>query len=777
MIDQHMAIIHVTMKLLTTTGAIITLAVTSAIEDQTVKLQRPMYDNARPASSATERRLTANLSRSRRQLKRDDVSEEAIVDNEAAQNSEGAERWFCEKKELKQDDHCERADRDDWHATLAECEEAGCWGKKDCKNIFCQTDEPTASPSSSPQPSPAPTTGTPTTSPTVPPSSSPSPPSTSEPTREPTTSLVETPFPSAPTFQFDPPDNFEDLTESIALSPFSLDFLVETGEAARRRDLQALFGPDQDGELISITSEYLASRFDENVLGDCIGVVLGVDSRSESEVTSSVVAVSYEFFGYSVHTVSVGLPLADSLDNEVVAAFASEGGNADFLRDIQQSEDEVVSRTVEVTMPGYISQPEPNQAIGGVVVTTASGEVNANDPMNVPYIILFVAVAALGVAATSLLAIRHYHTRRNGPTVPRRSKNSDKNKHYESFESDDEVSYDAEVGRYDLDLINASTATAKCPAQFDPAGDAADPDVPRKSESNMAVYGITTFSHIAHSMVDQTKEESCGEETLDGLYSDKDSYFNSVVHSTAHYGNDSVHSLDTLDVTLNNTVEHQIDGISCVVPVPKGNTDAQSLLTEQTDFLGMGDDAESAVDNSILGINTQADDPDGKMEADGSPDHTNDVLPSGIPNEQLYDQIMCQSRSKSDDSNVEDKSTDSSSSTTLATTDELYSRLTELETKIRNTERFDGDDQTSSQPTLNDEEVPVPSQQSAEEKLQPGSFSADTLQSIEKSRLSGTPPPSEGEVDDGLVKACQENQLLGMLESDEKEPEDSIFSP
>jgi len=99
------------------------------------------------------------------------------------QNAEGVERWFCAERELKQDDHCERAERDDWYATLDECEEAGCRGKKDCRNIFCQTDEPTSSPTSSPQPSPAPTTGTPTTSPTALPSSSPSPPpSTSEPT-------------------------------------------------------------------------------------------------------------------------------------------------------------------------------------------------------------------------------------------------------------------------------------------------------------------------------------------------------------------------------------------------------------------------------------------------------------------------------------------------------------------------------------------------------------------------------------------------------------------
>jgi len=574
------------------------------------------------------------------------------------------------------------------------------------------------------------------------------------------------------------------VTEAIALAPFSLDFLVETGDTARRRDLQALFGPDQDGELITITSEYLISRFDNNVLGDCVSVVLGVDSKSESEVTSSTVAVSYEFFGYSVHNVSVGLPLAESLNNEVVEAFASEGGNAEFLLDIQQSEDEVVSKTVEVTMPGYMSQPEPNQAIGSDAETIASGEENANGRVNAPYIILFAAVAAMGVVATSLLAIRYYHRRRNTPTVPRSSsKSSDRNKQYESFESDDEVSYDAEVGRYDLDLINTSTATSKCPAQFDPAGNsAADPDVTEKTESIMTVNDTTAFSHIVHSMVDQTKELPCGDETLDELYSEKDSYFNSFVHSTARNGNDSVHSLDTLDASLNNTVEHQIDGISYVVPVPRGNQlDAPSLLTEQTDFLGMGDDAETVegmLDNSILGIHNQAEVfNDEEMEADGSPVRKNDVSLSGIPNEQLYEHIMGQSSSKSE-SNIEDKSQDSSSSSNLATTDELYSRLTELETKIRITERVDSDDQAIPQPTLNNEETAVSTQPNSDDsRLQPGSFSADTLQSIEKSRLSGTPPPSEGEVNDGLVKACQETQLLGMLESDEEEPEDCIFSP
>jgi len=75
-----------TMKLLSTTAIIFTtVAATSAIDDQSVRLQRPMYPgNPRPStSSAAGRRLTTYLRH--RQLKRDDnaVSEETPVDNEA----------------------------------------------------------------------------------------------------------------------------------------------------------------------------------------------------------------------------------------------------------------------------------------------------------------------------------------------------------------------------------------------------------------------------------------------------------------------------------------------------------------------------------------------------------------------------------------------------------------------------------------------------------------------------------------------------------------------
>ena len=94
----------------------------------------------------------------------------------------------------------------------------------------------------------------------------------------------------------------------------------------------------------------------------------------------------------------------------------------------------------------------------------------------------------------------------------------------------------------------------------------------------------------------------------------------------------------------------------------------------------------------------------------------------------------------------------------ITTTDELYARITELENKIMATESQLAEDDNSvfnASETLEVENSAASQPHSEQGKseaamtdsIREGIFTDETLGLIEQSRLSGTPPPSEGEVD------------------------------
>ena len=149
-------------------------------------------------------------------------------------------------------------------------------------------------------------------------------------------------------------------------------------------------------------------------------------------------------------------------------------------------------------------------------------------------------------------------------------------------------------------------------------------------------------------------------------------------------------------------------------------------------------------------------------------------------------------------------------SANISTTDELYARITELEKKILNTEsRLAHDDEvrcrgtattpargetatgtsTSSPPRPYDSEgqdavadgtaspVSVVAG-SPSSSIRRGVFTDETLATIERTRLSGTPPPSESEVDNELIREAKETSLLGKSPGDDQtdsEEEGSAF--
>jgi hypothetical protein len=56
-----------------------------------------------------------------------------------------------------------------------------------------------------------------------------------------------------------------------------------------------------------------------------------------------------------------------------------------------------------------------------------------------------------------------------------------------------------------------------------------------------------------------------------------------------------------------------------------------------------------------------------------------------------------------------------------------------------------------------------------------GIFTQETLGMINRNRLKSTPPPSENEYDEDVVKDSKENSLLGKWTVDSDEEEDTVF--
>jgi hypothetical protein len=56
-----------------------------------------------------------------------------------------------------------------------------------------------------------------------------------------------------------------------------------------------------------------------------------------------------------------------------------------------------------------------------------------------------------------------------------------------------------------------------------------------------------------------------------------------------------------------------------------------------------------------------------------------------------------------------------------------------------------------------------------------GIFTQETLGMINRNRLKSTPPPSENEYDEDVVKDAKENTLLGQCDNDTDSDEDILF--
>ncbi|KAL3811169.1 hypothetical protein ACHAXA_002733 [Cyclostephanos tholiformis] len=380
--------------------------------------------------------------------------------------------------------------------------------------------------------------------------------------------------------------------------------------------------------------------------------------------------------------------------------------------------------------------------------------------------------------------------------------------------------------------------------QFYPSD--ADASQPYDEESTTigkgSPIGTTTrdmiyFSHIAKQMTEDELDGSHA--TVDDLYSDKDSYFQSCIGGGGP-DKDSIQSLrshDTLDNTFgfaNESIEHLIEGIECILekrdkeenaassPSGSGSKNIDSLDVVQTHLPPIVDTSMSKTTTTDHGRHHIGDVVAGENVGydelpvlGATPRGYEEVLTTRL-SRALYDSgrspDMMSSLDKSCDTigqkgeafeflkdtptfDSSDVAYESAVNTSdISTTDELFARIAELESKILNTESqlaqeesikisslmAEKEDSNSRTPLMTNAKSSKNESSRNETALASSAmqiiFSDATLAMMEQRRLECTPPPSEGDIDSAMIQEAKDNALLGKyLDESDSEEESTIF--
>lgn len=695
--------------------------------------------------------------------------------------------------------------------------------------------------------------------------------------------------------------------ESVPLTPFRLDFAVvaisrddndgdgsdgDGSDGRRLSEEEGLFSEAQDLVLLSLISRHLYEQFKKNLDGNLRDVVLAFDVESEFVGASlSAVMASYDLVGYAVYAQNDQMsaappPSTADLDRRVLEAFNSRKSKRAWLRGLRYAEDDALRGITDVIAS---TSPLPSRAIANAdEAADVGGDGGSGATMAAPFVALVVSAIASVFFVLGLLAFRKYRRYQNNNsrndylsyqhkkrkmTIKTHYKRA---KHYDHFESPE----GSVAGSKDPIVDAHRTPTSQSQDRSDsytisPGGKQFHPFAPDtirddgssapfdESLNVAAAYDMTCFSHAANQLdmasMDQSRidgyETGCEtenphgcDETLEGLYSDKDSYFQSTIGGASsaiggqHRRGDSIHSLDTLDNTFGNDglVSHLIDGIDDMMdgnsyvsqtegpfiesllssPIKPGSECGglnDNILTETTrKSLEIHDVTHISAEDDELGDRVEDVRPTLKVRTaeeviESSKDTIHKWRTSKIGDGRYENQADedATSHENSDENDVdarEDSAVDllesqaaaDDDTSAISTTDELYARITELEKKILNTEsqltRDEGGIFLKTPPKVgtegtrsplastsylyNPEEHAIvsggslPSAIEAPGIIQKGAFTEKALGMIEQSRLGRTPPPSEDEVANEMIREAQENSLLGKSPGNHTDSED-----
>ncbi len=766
-----------------------------------------------------------------------------MEDTDSPTHSPGAVELFLCTQDPKppSDKFCEKTLISGMYYTTNEECLVECWGMIACPSIVCVTESPTLSPTISTVPTTAPTASTV--------------PTTVEPTTDSPTTL--SPASSAPTalpsvysseFSFSVTTNGgQDPIEAIPLSPFRLDFILRVdggdendtnnnNDGKRRRALLRendarrkllIFQPAHDAQLLSLVSDHLLDQFTNKLVGKPISVELGIDDKAEQNVRDGKVMVSYGYIGHAVYAAAKNvesdalprlLPSMADVDGAVLSSFNSRQGKRAWLNAVQYSEDDVLQGMVNVIASNNpimtVNQAAKNENQTDLVGSTSTAKTAIINPI--------MAVIAVAFATTLLvigfLTYRKYQkykrSNASNDNVDYQSRkrkgaieiNVKNGKRYDHFESPvGSVVAPSEEHLNDLEIVGGDTYPASQDysdaeqgnnnlesQQFHPHdGSLPYDEATQQNNTAAASASMVYYSHAANQMMNESKNGD--DETLEGLYSDKDSYFQSTFAPSVNgrqmqgEGIQSVHSLDTLDTTFGyttvqsmdaldnpeDTITHLIEGFEEIVDRnEREHSSRAGFVVPYMPTTLLSTDNIGGADACILPRNDVVEQPTSeegdesiKTETPSSTSETSDT-------DELFARITeLENKMIQTESSLKTSTFDETSDSA----DELYSQITELENKMCQTESklaSVSNDEMDTKPI--DLTVP-PNTPTVPVNTLEGVFTAETLVKIEENRLKCTPPPSEGEVDNDIIKAAKENTLLGKFLDESSDDDSSMF--
>jgi len=529
------------------------------------------------------------------------------------------------------------------------------------------------------------------------------------------------------------------------------------------------------------------------------------------------------------------LPSSLELETEILRAFRSESGKQSLMKAFVRSQDHVLRGIADVDVTrddagdggkslveslwndpnfpmdynggeeDFASDPNELQEINGAIGTTNnnSDDQGQSGQMNV----YFIALIGLAFGSTfiliAFLGYRKYKQHRHQPyrksttktkkdTATKRKKlkidtsDSKKLRQYKPMESPESsfiTSSESPVGadtyptssRDESDLFTASGSGSPTNNPID-----GDSDAAQNNESvplDEASYDMPYLSQVSkatgfHSTFLSNTESR--DETLDGLYSDKDSYFECSVVSSSHnrqysfQGRPRAESKDSMD-TYGHDLSYDFDEVGEAAPhIVEG---IQEVIE------GHGGDAPFQFDHYI------------------SPDNNNITVPSSPPRDTLQMLNTSIDQPILERSNEDHDDEESPQKPELSVTENLFERISGLEHMIQNSENklTEEEQQEAIQSSsaidmvMNyNEENESPSRNaseyntdkmyntdtpSASSQICSGIFTKETLGEINRSRLSSTPPPSEGDYDEEISNVASVTSLLGNLDDSDEDAE------
>ncbi len=573
----------------------------------------------------------------------------------------------------------------------------------------------------------------------------------------------------------------------------------------------------------------------ENVAG--LDVEERSNNANFVEKEPALVMISYTFSGTIVYsgdatTTTITLPSSLELETETLRAFRSESGKQSLMKAFGRSDDQVLRAVadVDVTRDDAIdggnsvvesmwNDPNfPKDYYGGDEDLGFSSneiqEINgANDnsdnksqggQMNAYFIALiglafgsiFILIAFLGYRKYKQHQHKPYRkssTKAKKDSASKRKKlkvdtfDSDRLRQYKPMESPESsfiTSAESPVGadtyqtssRDGSELFTSSGSGSPTNNQIDGDSNAAqnDESVPHDDASYDMPYlsqiSKTTGFHSSFLCNTESRDE-----TLDGLYSDKDSYFENSVMSSSHnrqnsfQGRPRAGSKDTTDTyghdlsydfeECDETAPHIVEGIQEVIEGNGGNVPFQL------------DHKNMSPDNDI-------------------------TMPPSPPRDTLQTLSTFIDQPILERSNEDHDDEDSPQKAEFSVTENLFARISGLEHMIQNSQNIlmeeeqhdasessaakdmvmneDEGDKVLSKSASDYERVEIYNTKtpSSSSQICSGIFTKETLGEINRSRLNATPPPSEGDYDEEISNVASVTSLLGNLDDSDEEAQE-----